>query len=47
MVTIISKTVYSLEVFAALSYNVFICHIFLYTILILDVLKLKFIVNKM
>jgi hypothetical protein len=32
---------------ATLSYNIFICHIFLYTFLILDVLKFKFMVNKM
>jgi len=47
MVTIISKTVYSLEVSANLSYDIFICHIFLYAFLILDVLKLKFMDNKM
>jgi hypothetical protein len=34
------------SLFAALSYNVFICHIFLYTSLIVDVLKFKFMVNK-
>jgi hypothetical protein len=47
MVTTISKTVYSVEMSATLSYNIFIRHIFLYTFLILDVLKLKFMVNKM